>query len=112
MLMLSRSLAAGKHSTPVRRRKHHGGRRNYFSNAVPGNRQIFPAEGNLVKKGRAKLKSLRNHPVASEEKTRPDKVARARELIAQPDYPPPEVIAAVALKLAQQWPLPTRRRSF
>lgn len=65
-----------------------------------------------MKKDRAKSKPRRDDPVADDGKVRPAEVARARELIAQPGYPPPEVIAAVALKLAQQWPRPERRRSF
>jgi hypothetical protein len=112
MLLLSPRLAAGICWKPGRRRKQHGGRRNYFANDVPGNLQSFAAEGNLVNKGRAKAKTPGNSPLAGEGKVRPSKVARARELIAQPDYPPPEVIAAVAMKLAQEFPLPLQRRSF
>ena len=65
-----------------------------------------------MKKDRAQSKSRRDEPGAGDGKVRPSKVALARKLIAQPGYPPPEVIAAVAMKLAEQMPLPERRRSF
>jgi hypothetical protein len=67
---------------------------------------------NLVKKDRAQSKSHRDDPAAGEGNVRAAKVVLARKLIAQPGYPPPEIIAAVAMKLAQQLPRPERRRSF
>jgi hypothetical protein len=38
----------------------------------------------------------------SHDLVRPDKVARARQLIRDPNYPPPAVIAAVAEMLARK----------
>lgn len=35
--------------------------------------------------------------------SRAEKLARARELVRDPDYPSPQVIQAVARTLAQQW---------
>ena len=99
-------------TAPARRRTHYGGRRILFAHDVPGNRLVVALSGNPMKKDRAKSKSRRDGNVAEEGKVRPAEVSRARELIAQPGYPPPEIIAAVATKLAQQWPRPERRRSF
>lgn len=40
--------------------------------------------------------------------SRADKLARARELVREPRYPPPQVIRAVAQALAKQWTVAQR----
>lgn len=112
MLILSRNLAAGEICSTCPWQTPYGGRRILFANDVPDNFPVVARGENPVKKDRAQSKSHRDDPAAGEVKVRAAKVDLARKLIAQPGYPPPEVIAAVAMKLAQQLPRPEQRRSF
>lgn len=89
-----------------------GERRTCSTDAVVGIVQSGHAKGLRVKRRHAESKSTDATAKAAKSAVRPDKVALGRKLVKQTDYPPPEVIAAIAAKLAQQWKPAARRRSF
>jgi hypothetical protein len=84
----------------------------FFASEAPGDRQVVEEKRACVKKDRATSRPLPGGKASGGGKVRSEKVARARKLLEDPGYPPAEVIAAVADKLAQQWRRPIRRRSY
>jgi hypothetical protein len=76
----------------------------------PATEPIRPATAGTVKPG---ARPHRSRLLKEREKIRPEKVARARELIADPAYPPRQVLKAIAERLVSERAAsgPNRRRN-
>src|SRR6266496_3954308 len=78
--------------------------------ADPAMEPAGPTPGGTVKPS---ARPDRPRPLKTREKVRPEKVARAKELIADPAYPPRQVLKAIAERLVSQRAAsaPNRRRN-